>query len=184
MGFIYRKACKMQIRQLWQAKTKDLSVFDTCTWLLNTSWRVCSHKHLCKNETMVAETYFIYKKVTGTDAERMLTYVTMGLPLIEEESWPCLCGKISIFCCLQLLRWGNAPGDKQHFKGAWLPENSDQNEHKFQSAAIMSSSNSDQPKEEKQWSIGTDKLRLARRPPAELRQRISHHNPTRRATPI
>lgn len=35
---------------------------------------------------MVAETYFIYKKVTGTDAERMLTYVTMGLPLIEEES--------------------------------------------------------------------------------------------------
>ncbi|RLW04456.1 hypothetical protein DV515_00005792 [Chloebia gouldiae] len=54
----------------------------------------------------------------------------------------------------------------------------------LQSSAIISSSNSDQLKEEKQQSIGTDKLWLARHPPAELRQRISHHKPTRRATPI
>lgn len=99
-------------------------------WLLNTSWRVCGH--LCKKETIVAETYLIYKIVTGIlHAERMLTYVTMGLPLIEKGSWPCLCRKIIIFCCLQSLHWGIALGDKQHFKGAWLPEDGGQNEHEF-----------------------------------------------------
>lgn len=54
-------------------------------------------------------------------------YVTMGLPLIKKENPdPAYAGKSALFCCR-----GTAPGDKQCFKGAWLPENGGENEHKF-----------------------------------------------------
>lgn len=65
---------------------------------------------------MVAETYLIKKKLTGTlHAGRMFTYVTMGLRLIKK-------GKRILNLPVQ---------ESQHLKGAWLPENGGQNEHEF-----------------------------------------------------
>lgn len=128
------------------------------------------------------------KKLTGTlHAGRMLTYVTTGLQLIrkgkriltlpvqENQHFSAVFG-----CCVEDLhreKSGVSKGPGYH--KMVLKMNTS-----FQSAAIISSSNSDQPKEEKQRSIGKDKLRLARRPPAELSLRTSHHKPTRRATSI
>lgn len=82
-------------------------------------------------------------------------------------------------CCVENLHWEKSSASK----GPGYQKMVVKMNMGFQSAAIISSSNSDQPKEEK-WSIGKEKLQLARRPSAELSLRTSHHKPTRRAMSI
>lgn len=84
MRFIYRKAYKMQLRQLWQATTKDLSLFLTHArgFWIHPEESAAINIYARKNYGSRNLLNFL-KKLTGTlHAGRMLTYVTMGLQFI------------------------------------------------------------------------------------------------------